>query len=162
MGRLSLNKKYITNIRASVSGSDAHIFLGGSNNTIGTFLSSAETTFGASGTGTEIIIYNPINGIYSSYLRRTAISWRDSNNTTINTLIINDGTIFYIVSPTITRDFTMQGTNLVQKYTSLGRTTIKKQNTGGKRLVASPRPPTISNITIGGGSSGGGIGGGGI
>ena len=134
MGRLSLNKKYITNIRASVSGSDAHIFLGGSNNTIETFLSSAETTFGASGTGTEIIIYDPINGIYSHYLRRTAISWRDGNNTTINTLIINNGTIFYIVSPTITRDFTMQGTNFVQKYTSLGRTSIKKQNLGGGKL----------------------------
>ena len=39
---------------------------------------------------------------------------------------------------------------------------IKKQNTGGKRLVASPRQPTISNITSGSGSSGGGIGGGGI
>jgi len=136
MGRLSLNKKYITNIRASASGSDAHIFLGGNNNTIETFLSSAETTFGASGTGTQIIIYNPINGIYSSYLRRTATSWRDGNNTIINTLIINDGAIFYIISPTITRDFTMQGTNLVQKYGNISRTIIKKTNVGGGRLLS--------------------------
>ena len=48
---------------------------------------------------------------------------------------------------------------------SSGKISIKKQNTGGKRLVASPRQPTISNITSrsgSSGSSGSGIGGGGI
>ena len=50
------------------------------------------------------------------------------------------------------------GTLTISEYKN--KISIKKENTGAKRLVVAPRPPTISNITSG--SSGGGIGGGGI
>jgi hypothetical protein len=50
------------------------------------------------------------------------------------------------------------GTVTISEYKN--KISIKKENTGGRRLVVAPRPPTISNITSG--SSGGGIGGGGI
>lgn len=162
MGRLSLNKKYITNITASVSGVDNHIFLGGSNNTISTFLNSAELTGNnSSALADRILIYDINANAYVTYfLRGDGVIWRRAGSTaTENNTIIPNNSIIALNSASA-KTFTMQGTNLVQKYGNIARTIITKTNTGGKRLVVAPRPPTISNITSG--SSGGGIGGGGI
>jgi len=130
MGRLSLNKKYITNIRASVSGSDAHIFLGGSNNTISIFLNSAELTGNNNfALADSILIYDiNVNAFLTYFLRGDGVTWRKAGGVTAenNTIIPNNSII--VLQSVSTKTFTMQGTNLVQKYTGLGRTTIKKQN----------------------------------
>ena len=136
MGRLSLNKKYITNIRASVSGFDAHIFLGGSNNTISTFLNSAELTGNNNYTlADNILIYDiNVNAFLTYFLRGDGVTWRRAGSvTTENNTIIPNNSIITLKSVSA-KIFTMQGTNLVQKYTGLGRTTIKKQNLGGGKL----------------------------
>jgi hypothetical protein len=131
MGSLSLNKKYITNITASSSSElkDAYIFLGGSNNTISTFLNSAELTGNNNfGLADNILIYDINgNGFLTYFLRGDGVTWRRAGSVTAenNTIIPNNSII--ALKSVSTKTFTMQGTNLVQKYYQ-GNISIKKQN----------------------------------
>jgi hypothetical protein len=47
----------------------------------------AGLTSGASGTGDEILMFDNANAVWMTYLRRTATTWRDANNTTVNPII---------------------------------------------------------------------------
>jgi len=49
-------------------------------------------TAGASGTGDEILLLDAASGGFQTYLRRSSTTWRDANNTTVNTLPIPPGT----------------------------------------------------------------------
>jgi hypothetical protein len=48
-------------------------------------------TAGASGTGDEILLLDPLSGGFQVYLRRSSTTWRDANNATVNTLPIAPG-----------------------------------------------------------------------
>jgi hypothetical protein len=100
-----------------------YIFIGGSNNTISTFLNNSETVFGASGIGTEILVYNSQNNNYDIYLRRTSTSWRDSFNVTVNNLVIQPNSRI-IIQRSLTGNTTVQGTNIIQKVRG-GRLTLE-------------------------------------
>jgi hypothetical protein len=110
-GKLNLGKQ---NYKILKDG-EVYIFLGGSNNTISTFLNDSETIFGASGIGTEILVYNSQNNVYDVYLRRTSTSWRDANNVTVNNLVIQPNSRI-IIQRSLTGNTTVQGTNIIQKY----------------------------------------------
>jgi hypothetical protein len=139
MGRLILNKKYITNIRASSSSElkDAYIFLGGSNNTISTFLNSAELTGNNNfSLADQIVIYDiNINGFVVYFLRGDGVTWRRTGSVSSeNNTIIPNNSIIALISASA-KTFTMQGVNLIQKYYQ-GNISIKKQNLGGGKLTA--------------------------
>jgi hypothetical protein len=81
-------------------------------------------TAGASGTGDEILLLDATTGGFQVYLRRTAASWRDANNATVNTLPIPPGTGIIVNKRAVPGSITTSGSvrannfawNTVQGY----------------------------------------------
>jgi len=129
MSSLIFKKRNISKISVVYGISNYFIFLGGSNNTIGTFLNSAELTGNNNQTlADRILIYNQNTQLFTTYfLRGDGVTWRIPGSTiSQNNTIIPNNSIFALASNS-NKTFTMQGTNIIQKSNS-GQTSIKKQN----------------------------------
>jgi len=66
-------------------------------------------TAGASGTGDEILLLDAASGGFQIYLRRSSTSWRDANNTTVNSLPIPPGTGIIINKRAVAGSLTTSG-----------------------------------------------------
>jgi len=132
MGRLGLNKKFYKNISVLANiDSDVYVFLGGSNNTIGTFFNSSELTGNNSISLADRISIFEAGAFTTYFLRADGVTWRIVGSiSNFSTLVINNGTIF-VVNSASNKTFTMQGTNLIQKssiFSNFAKISIKKQN----------------------------------
>ena len=64
---------------------------------------------GASGTGDEIHLLDPVSGGFRTYLRRTSTTWRDGNNTTVNSLPLPPGTGIIVKKAAVPGSITSTG-----------------------------------------------------
>jgi hypothetical protein len=66
-------------------------------------------TAGGAGVGDEILLLDAASGGFQTYLRRSSTSWRDANNTTVNTLPIAPGTGIIVNKRAVAGSLTTSG-----------------------------------------------------
>ena len=116
------NSDPLASISSSLSGASValrrHVTITDVGNSI------SNLTAGASGTGDEILLLDAATGGFQVYLRRTATSWRDANNATVNTLPIPPGVGIIVNKRLVPGSITVSGSvrannfawNTVQGY----------------------------------------------
>lgn len=141
--KVSIKKQNISKISVINGLSDYFIFLGGSNNTIGTFLNSAELTGNNDqALADRIILFIDGAGITYS-LREDGMTWRRAGDSTSqNNTVILPNTIVALASFS-NKVLTMQGTNIIQKLNS-GKLTLSKDLL---KTLSNQIDSAISNLT---------------
>jgi len=84
------NTDLLSSISGSLAGASVALRKHVTLNDVGASITGL--TAGSSGTGDEILLLDAASGGFQTYLRRSSTTWRDANNTTVNTLPIPPGT----------------------------------------------------------------------